>query len=139
MLTRRFGIRGHGSGDALQAAYGLRFGLVDRFCAGRKRGTAHPACAGVPEAYLPHENSHWVNRTVTSAFASGSGMRPDTLVQSNGKTHGSVITAFRPEIRVDMVSFSPAAGPLSGTFRASTYLRPRERVVSSILGSRLSR
>ena len=103
MLTRWFSIRGHGIGGALQAVDGLRFGFVDRFCAGRKSGTAHPACAGVPEPYLLHEDSHWIFETVPSAFASGSARRPDTLVRREGK-------AFRPEIRVGMVQFSLLQG-----------------------------
>jgi hypothetical protein len=83
---------------------------LGRFCAGRKSGTAHPACPCMPEPHLLHEHADWISGTAPPAFAFMSLRRPKALVSSEGKTLGSKITALRPEIRVSVVQFSPAAG-----------------------------
>jgi hypothetical protein len=57
---------GHGFrslGGAFQAADGLRLALIDRFCPGRKRGTAQPTLSGVPEPHMLHEDALWFTGT----------------------------------------------------------------------------
>lgn len=52
------------------------------------------------------------------------------MIWSPGKTLGSIIAAFRPEVRVGMVQFSPAAGTFFwGRTARTPYQRPSERVL----------
>jgi len=54
-----YGLR-RGPGGTVQAADGLPVVLIDRFCAGRKRGTALPTGSGVPDIHLFHEHLLWI-------------------------------------------------------------------------------